>query len=81
MIRGRSHRRCRSSASAVFSRPIWIISPRLGPEKPPPTNHSLLGTQRTTVGRVRRTELAKDEWDKIHLKHAALHMSFLVPEG
>lgn len=26
-------------------------------------------------------DLTKDEWDKIHLKHANLHMSFLVPEG
>jgi hypothetical protein len=23
--------------------------------------------------------IAKEEWDKIHLKHASLHMSFLVP--
>jgi len=24
-------------------------------------------------------ELSKDKWDKIHLTHASLHMSFLVP--
>jgi hypothetical protein len=25
-------------------------------------------------------DLSKEEWNKIHLKHANLHMSFLVPE-
>jgi Protein of unknown function (DUF1569) len=25
-------------------------------------------------------ELTNEEWDRIHLKHAGLHMSFLVPE-
>ncbi len=25
-------------------------------------------------------ELSREEWDKIHLHHASLHMSFLVPE-
>ncbi len=24
-------------------------------------------------------KMSKEEWDKIHLKHASLHMSFLVP--
>jgi hypothetical protein len=24
-------------------------------------------------------ELTREEWDKLHLKHASLHMSFLVP--
>ncbi len=26
-------------------------------------------------------ELSKEEWNKIHLKHASLHMSFLVPQS
>jgi hypothetical protein len=25
--------------------------------------------------------ITKEEWDQLHLKHASLHMSFLVPEG
>jgi hypothetical protein len=25
-------------------------------------------------------DFSKDEWDQLHLKHAGLHMSFLVPE-
>jgi hypothetical protein len=25
-------------------------------------------------------DISKEEWDSIHLKHASLHMSFLVPE-
>jgi hypothetical protein len=25
-------------------------------------------------------DLTRDEWDRIHLKHASLHMSFLVPK-
>jgi hypothetical protein len=25
--------------------------------------------------------LSKEEWNKLHLKHASLHMSFLVPEA
>jgi Protein of unknown function (DUF1569) len=26
-------------------------------------------------------ELTKEQWDKLHLKHASLHMSFLVPQS
>jgi hypothetical protein len=25
-------------------------------------------------------DIAREEWDRLHLKHASLHMSFLVPE-
>jgi len=25
-------------------------------------------------------ELSLDEWDKLHLRHAEMHMSFLLPE-
>jgi hypothetical protein len=25
--------------------------------------------------------MTREEWDKLHLNHAALHMSFLVPQG
>ena len=26
-------------------------------------------------------DLTKEEWNKVHLKHASLHMSFLVPQS
>jgi hypothetical protein len=49
-----------------------------------------LAELRAAVGRLEREphrarhpmfgEISKDQWNKIHLKHASLHMSFLIPE-
>jgi hypothetical protein len=49
-----------------------------------------LAELRAAVARLEREEcrvrhpmfgnITRDEWDRIHLKHASLHMSFLVPQ-
>ncbi len=55
----------------------------------PTSTEEGLAALHAAVGRLEREphrathpmfgDLTKDEWNKIHLKHASLHMSFLVP--
>jgi hypothetical protein len=58
-------------------------------ESPPISSEEGLAALRAAVARLQREshrarhplmgDLSKEEWDKVHLKHASLHMSFLVP--
>jgi hypothetical protein len=46
--------------------------------------HAAVDRLKNEPNRVRHPLLGKmtrEEWDKLHLAHASLHMSFLVPEG
>ncbi len=56
----------------------------------PTSTEEGLAELRAAVARMEREDrrakhpifgvMTRDEWDKLHLKHASLHMSFLVPQ-
>jgi hypothetical protein len=74
--------------SPGFKLPAWAA----GSLEPAPTStEEGLNALRNAVARQEREStrvpdpvfgpMSPEEWRKLHLKHAALHMSFLVPQG